>query len=238
MQVQTAVTVTPPSEISSLVFFGECTRRMVGSYFSGLSILCIHSVAQNILASQWTGSLGSPLLGSILIMSVMGGTIPAASNFARELAQTQWDGVLKGIESKCGGLWNKIPWKEKKPKVAAKPESNRSTASSSRVKEQPKYFYIPTGNPYNNGQHVFRNGYHQSYRKPRNQPFHSYSYPEYTRTGNVPSSSGRGSPVITVVDEDERDEDERDEVVIQDEGGDDGVDQSTVFSTPALPLQK
>lgn len=207
---------------------------MVGSYYSGLSILCIHSVAQNILASQWTGSLGSPLLGSILIMSVMGGTIPAASNFARELAQTKWDGVLKEIESKCGGLWNKIPWKEKKPKVAAKPESNRSTASSSRAKEQPKYSYMPRDNTYSYGHNLFRDGYYPSYRQSRNQPFQGYTYPEYTRTGNVPSSSGRGSPVITVVNEDEEDEDE---VVIQDEGSEELVSQQPVCSPPALPLQ-
>lgn len=219
---KTAANVIQPSEISSLVFLGECTRRVVGSYGSGLSIVVINSLAQTILASQWVESLHYPWLGSIVIVTVLGGVIPSVSNEARKLGQTLWDRVETKIEGKYGGLWNKIPWKEKKPKVAAKLESNRSTASSSRAETQPKYVYMPRDNTYNYRKNVFYDAHHP-FRSSRDKPFQIYPYSGYTRTGNVKSSSE------TVVNEYESDDDG---VVIKDV-----VDQSTVFSDPVLRLK-
>lgn len=235
---KTAANVIQPSEISSLVFLGECTRRMVGSYGSGLSIVVINSLAQTILASQWVESLDYPWLGSIVIVTVLGGVIPSASNEVRKFGQTLWDRVQTKIERKCGGLWNKIQ-KIQRQKNKSNPSANHASATSSptssnRARTSSTYSYRPSNNTCNNGQYVFRDAY-QPFSRSRAPSFPSYSYSEYTPTDNLQSSSRKSSPIITVVDEPESDDDE---VVIEDEGSEDVLGQPTVFSNPALPFQK
>lgn len=86
------VNVPTLSEISSLEFMYEGTRRTVGRYCSGLSIVCVVSVTQIL-----TAKFDSPWLCSIPVMAVAGSVLPLFSDFSRDLGQATLDSIGEKI---------------------------------------------------------------------------------------------------------------------------------------------
>lgn len=103
----------------TLRLFDQGVGRAIGTFCSGLSVVVLAPLAQELLEEALTKRLPHPALRKVVATTAIGAFAPAGLKIAHQAGQTVWSWTKQLVGQGCSyaGLWNRATLQQNGPTI-------------------------------------------------------------------------------------------------------------------------